>query len=86
MTTASSEQELTRRAAQGESAALAELFDLYRPRLWRLVNFRLNARLQGRVDPDDVLQEAWLNAAARVDHFARETTGSRFIWFRNEKP
>ena len=82
MTTASSEVDLARRVARGESAALAELFDLYRPRLWRLINFRLDARLQGRVDPDDVLQEAWLNAASRVEHFARETNGSRFIWFR----
>ena len=77
-----SEQALTQRASGGDTVALAELFDLFRPRLWRLVHFRLDGRLQGRVDPDDVLQEAWLSATARTEHFARESSGSRFIWFR----
>lgn len=80
--TAQSEQALTQRAASGDATALAELFELFRPRLWRLVHFRMDARLQGRVDPDDVLQEAWLSATARAEHFARETGGSRFVWFR----
>ncbi len=80
--TQKSEEELTKLAMQGDSAALADLFDLFRPRLWRLVNFRLDVRLHGRIDPDDVLQEAWLSAVARAEHFARETNGSRFIWFR----
>lgn len=76
------EEALIRRASQGEESALAALFDFYRPRLWRLVNFRLDVHLQGRVDPDDVLQEAWLDARQRFSHFAREGAGSRFIWFR----
>ena len=76
------EEDLIQRASKGDEAALAALFDFYRPRLWRLVNFRMNKQLQGRVDPDDVLQEAWLDARSRAEHFAREGTGSRFIWFR----
>ena len=79
MKTSNSEEDLTQRASDGDTAAMAELFDLFRPRLWRLVNFRMDARLQGRVDPDDVLQEAWLSAAARAEHLKRETEGSRFI-------
>jgi RNA polymerase sigma-70 factor (ECF subfamily) len=80
--TSESEDALTQRASNGDAAAMAELFDLFRPRLWRLVNFRMDGRLQGRVDPDDVLQEAWLSAAARAEHLQRESDGSRFIWFR----
>ena len=82
LNTSHSEDELTQRASGGDMSAMAELFDLFRPRLWRLVNFRLDARLQGRVDPDDVLQEAWLAAVARAKHLDRESDGSRFIWFR----
>ena len=81
-TVTGSEDALIQRASQGDESALAALFDFYRPRLWRLVNFRLDAKLQGRVDPDDVLQEAWLDAKSRAEHFVREGAGSRFIWFR----
>lgn len=70
------------RAARGSVEALAELFALYRPRLWRMVRFRLHPRLQGRVDADDVLQEAWLKAADRVEYFRRDATRSPFVWFR----
>ncbi len=76
------EEALIRQATLGDELALTALFDFYRPRLWRLVNFRLDSRLQGRVDPDDVLQESWLNARSRSEHFVREGSGSRFIWFR----
>src|SRR5438876_534202 len=74
--------ELSQRAMRGDRQALADLFSLYRPRLWRMVNFRLHPRLQGRIDPDDVLQDAWLMAVARIDYFLRDASHSSFIWFR----
>lgn len=74
--------ELVDRVLHGDDAAFAELFGAYRSRLWRLVNFRLDPRMQGRVDPDDVLQEAWLRAVDRRDHFLSEAGQSPFVWFR----
>lgn len=65
-----------------DEATLARLFDGYRPRLWRLVQFRLDSHLLGRVDPDDVLQEAWLNIASRAEHYATKWIGSTFVWMR----
>ena len=65
-----------------DEAALARLFEEFRPRLWRLVQFRLDSHLLGRVDPDDVLQESWLNIAARAEHYATKWTGSTFVWMR----
>ncbi len=59
---------LTRLRA-GDGQALAELFSMHRERLWRTVRFRLDRRLLRRVDPDDVLQEAYLAAADRIEHF-----------------
>src|SRR4051812_11937182 len=50
--------ELLRRAGAGDRHALAGLFDRYRDRLRRMVRLRMDRRLQGRVDPSDVLQEA----------------------------
>lgn len=67
---------------QGDEAALAQLFSFYRERLWRIVNFRLDRRLQGRVDPDDVLQESYINAVQRMDRFLYDHPRSFFIWIR----
>jgi len=55
---------------------------MHRQRLWRMVNFRLDKRLVGRVGPDDVLQEAYLAAAQRIEHYASGTYTSAFIWLR----
>jgi len=70
------------RLKSGDDEALAELFSQHRERLWRMVHFRLNRRLQGRVDTEDILQEAYLAAAKRVPHFAEESSTSFFIWLR----
>jgi RNA polymerase sigma-70 factor (ECF subfamily) len=82
--TESAEQmvELINRAMRGDREALSGLFAIYRPRLWRMVNFRLHPRLQGRIDADDVLQDAWLMAVDRISYFLRDASHSPFIWFR----
>jgi len=79
---ADDEAPLINRIIRGDRDALAELFTLYRPRLWRMVNFRLDPRLRGRVDPDDILQDAWVNAVTRINHFLTDASRSCFIWFR----
>ncbi|MGD9855387.1 MAG: sigma-70 family RNA polymerase sigma factor [Planctomycetaceae bacterium] len=73
---------LVQRLVKGDETALAQLFSLYRERLWRIVNFRLDRRLQGRVDTDDVLQESYLNAVQRMDRFLYDHPRSFFIWMR----
>jgi len=49
------------RAAAGDGRAVAELFERHRARLEPMVRLRLDRRLQGRLDPADVLQEAYLD-------------------------
>src|SRR5947199_2449106 len=51
---------LLERARKGDQQAVALLFDRHRARLRHMVRLRLDRRLQGRVDPSDVLQEAYL--------------------------
>lgn len=75
-------RELVNRVMNNDREALAELFLFYRPRLWRIVHFRLHPRLQGRVDADDVLQDAWLKAESRIKYFLSDASRSCFIWFR----
>ncbi|MBA3313979.1 MAG: sigma-70 family RNA polymerase sigma factor [Planctomycetota bacterium] len=74
--------QLVVRVIAGDRSALAELFEGYRPRLWRIVRFRLHPRLQGRIDADDVLQDAWLRAETRIGAFITEASQSCFVWFR----
>ena len=76
------EKALVNQVINGDENALAELFSNFRPRLWRMVNFRMDPRLHGRVDADDVLQESWLNAVQRIDYFLRDASRSIFVWFR----
>jgi len=74
--------EVSERVARGDEQALAELFSQHRDRLWRIVHFRMDHRLHGRVDADDVLQEAYLNAAQRIGHLVADSSTSQFVWLR----
>jgi RNA polymerase sigma-70 factor (ECF subfamily) len=74
--------DLLARLRGGDEQALAELFSGYRPRLERMVQFRLDQQLYGRVDADDLLQEAYLNAAQRIRHFVEDSSTSFFVWLR----
>ena len=57
-------------------------FTEHRERLWRTVQVRMDPRLYGRVDPDDILQEAYLDAEKRLGHFAEEVRFTPFVWLR----
>jgi RNA polymerase sigma-70 factor, ECF subfamily len=74
--------ELVRKAADGEEAALASLFDRYRARLRQMVRLRLDRRLQGRVDPSDILQEAYMDLAQKLPEYADKPPMPFFLWLR----
>jgi RNA polymerase sigma-70 factor (ECF subfamily) len=70
------------RAKSGDERAVAELFDRYRDRLRRMVHLRLDRRLQGRLDPSDVLQDAYIEFARRFPHYASEGGMPFYLWLR----
>lgn len=74
--------DLLDRFKSGDSEAVAGLFSRHRERLWRTVNFRMDRRLVGRIDADDVLQEAYLAAAQRLRHYVADPSLSPFVWLR----
>ena len=74
--------DLLTRLATGDEAALAALFRDHRDKLWRMVHYRLDRRLAGRVDEDDVLQEAWLDAVRRIGSFRTDDETSVLLWLR----
>jgi RNA polymerase sigma-70 factor (ECF subfamily) len=75
-------EDLLRRAASGDEAALPALWERHRARLRQMVRLRLDRRLQGRVDPSDVLQEAYLDLAARLPDHAPDRPMPPFLWLR----
>lgn len=68
---------------RGDQQALATLFSRYRDRLRRMVEFRLDARLRGRVSTSDVLQEAYIDALKRLPHYQADPDVPFFIWLRS---
>ena len=70
------------RLKAGDQQALGELFSIYRDRLGRMVRFRLDGRLKGRVATSDVLQEAYIDALKRVDHYFDKPDQPFFGWLR----
>src|SRR5215831_12033918 len=73
---------LVLRACRGEEAALAALWGRHRKRLRQMVRLRLDRRLQGRVDPSDVLQEAYLDLAHGLPEYARDRAMPPYLWLR----
>ena len=78
----SESDDLLRRAADGDGDAVAALFARHRDRLEQMVLLRLDRRLQSRIDPADVLQETYLEAARRIAEFARAPSVSVYVWLR----
>ena len=64
--------------------ALAKYFFAVEARLKRIVNFRLDYRLGGRVSESDVIQETYVRAAKRIDSFLDKDDMPFFVWLRLE--
>ena len=77
-----SNEEIVQTLTDGGESALAEVFSGFAPRLERMVEFRLDFRLRGRVDPGDVLQEAYIEIARRITDYTSAPTVSFYVWVR----
>ena len=76
------EADLLQRAKGGDQHALAALFARYRDRLRKMVRLRLDRRMAGRIDPSDVLQDAYLDVARRFSEYAAAPTVPFYLWLR----
>jgi RNA polymerase sigma-70 factor (ECF subfamily) len=74
--------DLLQRARAGDGEALNTIFTRHRERLRRMVDIRLDRRLQARVDASDVIQEAYLEVAQRLDEYLRDPKLPLFLWLR----
>lgn len=69
-------------ADSGSGDALESLFEQHRAKLKRMVRLRMDQRLQGRVDPSDIIQDASLEASRRLEEYRRERRMTFFLWLR----
>src|SRR5688500_15780523 len=70
------------RAAAGDAAAWGTLLTGHQQRLVRMVAFRMDPRLRGRVDAADVVQDAFAEASDHRQDYFHAPGVPLFIWLR----
>src|SRR6516162_2945965 len=74
--------ELIERSQAGDVQALNDLFTRHSERLRRMVEMRLDHRLQARIDASDVIQEAYVEVVQRLDEYLHDPKLPLFLWLR----
>ncbi len=59
-----------------------KMFEIHRARLLRMIEVRLQPELRARVEANDVLQEAFIEAYRQLRTGVSSPKGSSFIWLR----
>lgn len=70
------------RARAGDADARGRLLEMYRNYLTFLARVQLGRRLQGKVEPSDLVQEAFLEAHRDFRHFQGQTEAELLSWLR----
>ena len=75
--------ELLAGARSGDARAVNRLLQRHRDAVLRLVHLRLDPRIQGRVDPSDIVQEVFVEANRRLKEYLRHPTMPFHLWLRH---
>ena len=75
-------EQLLALATAGDGAAWGSLLTAHEERLIRMVAFRMDPRLRGRIDAADVVQEAFVQVSAHREDFFRAPEMPLFLWLR----
>src|SRR5436853_26245 len=65
---------------QGDKEALGSLLQRHRERMQHFVELRLDRRIRARLDPSDVVQEAQLDMARRMEDFLQRRPMPFHVW------
>jgi RNA polymerase sigma-70 factor (ECF subfamily) len=71
------------RVAEGQASAAEELLARHRGRLASMIRFRMDRRLAARLDPSDVVQEAFVEAYGKLLKFAQTRPMPFYPWLRS---
>jgi RNA polymerase sigma-70 factor (ECF subfamily) len=69
-------------ASAGDGSAWGALLAAHHERLARMVAFRIDPRLRGRMDAADIVQEAFVEASVHRDAYFRAPEVPLFLWLR----
>lgn len=69
-------------ARQGDPDAINQLLDRHRGGIRRLVEMRLDRKVQRRVDVSDVVQEVLVEASGRLDKYLDDPVMAFHLWLR----
>lgn len=75
-------EQLLRLARAGDTMALGQLLELFRSYLGLLARVQIGRRLQGKVDPADLVQETFLEAYRNFPKFRGTTEAELTSWLR----
>ncbi len=78
------DEQLLDAASRGDETALAVLVERHRDRLERIVRLRMDRRLQGRIDPADVVQDAYLAIRGKFPQYIADPRLPFLLWLRLE--
>ncbi len=75
-------QQLLEQAEQGNPEAVNRLLDRHRDALRRMVQLRLDHKIQRRIDVSDVVQDVLVEASRRLSDYLRNPVMSFHLWVR----
>jgi len=75
-------EQLLSRAAAGDTVAIDHLFASHRDRLRRMIGVHLDAELLSRIDPSDIVQDTYTEAARRFPEYLQERPIPFYPWLR----
>ena len=73
---------LLQQVRSGDRAALDQLLARHRSYLLSVVELRMDQKMRARIDPSDVVQEAQLEAARRIDDYLGREPMPFHLWLR----
>ena len=74
--------ELLRGAREGSNHAVNRLLERHRSALRRMVELRLDRKIQGRIDVSDVVQDVLVEANRRLPQYLENPAMSFHLWVR----
>ncbi len=75
--------ELLKEAIQGNNEAVGRLLEHFRPYLFVIASRRLDDRVRGRLDANDIVQTTFLEAHRDFEQFQGKEINSFLAWLRN---
>lgn len=76
-------KELLANAKEGSEEAIGKLLDRHRDALRRMVQMRLDRRIQRRVDVSDIVQDVLFEANRRLSKYLQEPKMPFHLWLRH---